>query len=337
MSAATPPQLVLSLANKADFVRTSIAAEKLPSPPQIAAFLRALVLEIEGILSRRPSADVVPAVHAGLSSLGWDTAANGPTAGSAPPQPAALLSFLDAATDALLPTLTVARAEVERTNKTLTQAEDELLHIEEEASEGSISSKLEKQAVSLRGQLPGLKAAVERAASLARLTEARAKPEDLLAEVKLKEEEATRVAQVTAAVSTQFSGGRAQGPPRPGGSKGSGPPRGSARGERQPQGAAKAPTAAAAQSTGDDDAVDHTTDITLVDASALRKGGYVLINEVPCRIGELTTTKTGKHGHCKVGITATEVASGKKVERHFPSSQKMTVPGKRWLATLAPP
>ena len=28
-----------------------------------------------------------------------------------------------------------------------------------------------------------------------------------------------------------------------------------------------------------------------------------LINEVPCRIGELTTTKTGKHGHCKVGIT----------------------------------
>ena len=99
MELSTPPQLVLSLAvrapavsslrsrvpervssserrqSKADFVRTSVAAEKLPSPPQIAAFLRALVSEVEGMLSkRRPSPDLLPELHAGLLELGWDVA-----------------------------------------------------------------------------------------------------------------------------------------------------------------------------------------------------------------------------------------------------------------------
>lgn len=34
--------------------------------------------------------------------------------------------------------------------------------------------------------------------------------------------------------------------------------------------------------------------------SALRKNGHVMIKNAPCKIVEMSTSKTGKHGHAKV-------------------------------------
>merc|ERR1712137_305685 len=38
-------------------------------------------------------------------------------------------------------------------------------------------------------------------------------------------------------------------------------------------------------------------------AGDIRKGSHMLIKGFPCKIAEVTTSKTGKHGHAKASIT----------------------------------
>ena len=63
-----------------------------------------------------------------------------------------------------------------------------------------------------------------------------------------------------------------------------------------------------------------------VAAGELKKGDHVCINGFPCKIADISTSKTGKHGHAKCHFVAIDIFTGKKYEDLQPSSHNCDVP-----------
>ena len=58
----------------------------------------------------------------------------------------------------------------------------------------------------------------------------------------------------------------------------------------------------------------------------VRKGSHVMLKGHPCKVVEVSISKTGKHGHAKANITGIDVFTGKKYVEICPTSHNMTSP-----------
>ena len=61
-------------------------------------------------------------------------------------------------------------------------------------------------------------------------------------------------------------------------------------------------------------------------ASSIKKGAYAMLQGRPCKVVEISTSKTGKHGHAKVYLVGIDIFTGKKYEERIPSTHTLDVP-----------
>mmetsp|Transcript_22391 Transcript_22391/g.48926 ORF Transcript_22391/g.48926 Transcript_22391/m.48926 type:complete len:168 (+) Transcript_22391:51-554(+) len=62
-------------------------------------------------------------------------------------------------------------------------------------------------------------------------------------------------------------------------------------------------------------------------ASSIRKNAYMVMkDQFPCKVVDVSTSKTGKHGHAKCHFVAVDIFTGKKYEDIVPSTHNCSVP-----------
>jgi translation initiation factor 5A len=63
-----------------------------------------------------------------------------------------------------------------------------------------------------------------------------------------------------------------------------------------------------------------------VRAGEVRNGHYVMLKGFPCKVIEVTTSKTGKHGHAKAKIVGLDIFTGEKKIDIAPTSHNLEQP-----------
>jgi len=63
-----------------------------------------------------------------------------------------------------------------------------------------------------------------------------------------------------------------------------------------------------------------------VQAGALKKGDHMCIKGHPCKVIELSVSKTGKHGHAKASIVAIDIFTKQKLEDQAPTTHNVDAP-----------
>ena len=66
--------------------------------------------------------------------------------------------------------------------------------------------------------------------------------------------------------------------------------------------------------------------IKIVEVRGLKKGNYIVIDNEPCKIGDMTSSKPGKHGAAKVRIEAAGLFDNKKHTLLTTGDNKAEVP-----------
>lgn len=65
---------------------------------------------------------------------------------------------------------------------------------------------------------------------------------------------------------------------------------------------------------------------TTADISHLKEGGFMIIDDVPCRVDRVTVSTSGKHGHAKVRVDAIGLFDNRRRSLLKPSGETVDVP-----------
>jgi len=63
-----------------------------------------------------------------------------------------------------------------------------------------------------------------------------------------------------------------------------------------------------------------------VDVGSLKVGSFVIIDNTPCKVVDIKTSSTGKHGHAKARVEAIGIIDGRKRVIIAPTHEKVNVP-----------
>merc|ERR1711934_1315638 len=66
--------------------------------------------------------------------------------------------------------------------------------------------------------------------------------------------------------------------------------------------------------------------VASVEAGQIRAGGYIMIKGKPCKVKNVSVSKTGKHGHAKCKFAASDIFTGATCEELCPATHGIDVP-----------